>query len=122
METGGKFNMHMSEEEKKKYSQFGKAHGKTSIAKLIRTSLEVVMRNPVLLEPTESQDSQEILKSVKESFNSFDKLLECLDTINSRLDKFEKYQEFTLEKLGVSKRELMELQQKDLSGEAIFDE
>lgn len=122
METGGKFNMHMSGEEKEKYSQFAEAHGKTSIAKLIRAALEAVMRNPTLLEPTENQDSQQILRSVKESFNSFGTLLEYLDTINSRLDRFEKYQEFALEKLGASKRELMELQQKDLSGEAIFDE
>ena len=112
----------MSEEEKKRYSQFAKSHGKTSVAKLIRASLDVVMRNPALLEPTETRDSKEVLRSVKESFRAFDKIIESINIVQSRLDKLEHFQEYIVKKLGASDRELKQLQQKDMSGEAIFDD
>ncbi len=116
-----RFNMWMNKEEMKRWKEFGKAHGKTSLAKLIRSALDVVQRNPSLLEVTEDTGSEKILESLEESLSVFDNQADSINEIYQKMEQLERFQEFIAKKLGATDIELKELQQKDLTGEAVFE-
>lgn len=106
------YTINFSEVERTRYDQFAKRNGYTTLSKLIRASLDVVMRNPALLQPTMSSDSQEMLKTIEESFSAFDQLEERLnkiDVVEKRQNSLENKIDLLLSKHGVTKRELKEL-------------
>ncbi|MFX0174023.1 MAG: hypothetical protein ACFE9L_19225 [Candidatus Hodarchaeota archaeon] len=107
---------------KRQYKEFGRSHGFNTLSKLIFASLDVIQRNPKLLEPTEDKESVKMLESLESSLSVFDSLSDSMKVIFEKLEQLERFQEFIVKKLGATKTELKELQQKDISGEAVFEE
>jgi hypothetical protein len=114
-------SIRINEYKKKKYKEFGKAHGFNTLSKLFFASLDVVMRNPSLLEVTEDTGSEKILESLEESLSVFDDQTESFNKIFQKFDQLERFQEFIAKKLGATDTEIKEAQKKDISGEAVFE-
>ena len=122
MPTDEKYDMRLSKEEQAKWKEFGKKHGKTSVAKLIRASVEVVQRNPSLLQITETVESAKMLESIEESLSVFDDASESFEKIYQKIDQLQRFQEWIVKKLGASETEIKTILKKDISGEAVFEE
>ncbi|UCG03081.1 MAG: hypothetical protein JSW11_03645 [Candidatus Heimdallarchaeota archaeon] len=123
-----KFMMLMSQEEKAHYEKIREAHGFTSLAKLIRASLDIVQRFPELLEPTErvngsgTQQVLEAIQRLEQKELAVEKMGEILKTQAEKINKIERLLESFALKKGMTKKEIKRAYKKDLSGEAVFEE
>lgn len=117
-----KYTMLWDKEEKGRLTEWGKNHGFTSLAKLIEASLDIVRRNPTLLEPTENPEPMKLLEELKNAkFNALSETQDNFQAIDERLDRFEKILIHLALKSGVTKSDLLKFQGKDASGEAVFE-
>ena len=116
-----KFTLMINPEEKKRLSAWGKKHGFSSLSKLFFASLDVVQRNPNLLEPTESNDIAKVYEVIQESYSSFELFLQYLQTIQFKVETLERAVDWLMEKQGVTEKELKKIYQEDETGDAIFE-
>lgn len=118
-----KYTMWLDKEEKNRLTEWGKTQGFTSFAKLIEASLDVVQRNPSLLQPTESQDTTKILESLKDlqTGGLTQEIQETLNAILEEQKKARKERELIMSKLGTTKKEIRKLHKGNSINEAVFD-
>ena len=117
-----KYTMLWNKEEKERLTEWGKSHGFSSLAKLIEASLDIVRRNPTLLEPTENPEPMKLLEELKNAkINALSETQDNFQVMDERLDRFEKILIHLALKSGVAKSDLLMFQGKDASGEAVFE-
>ena len=117
-----KYTMLWDKEEKERLTEWGKKHGFSSLAKLIEASLDIVQRNPTLLEPTENPEPMKLLEELKNvKIEALSETQGYFQTIDERLDKLEKIVTHLALKSGVAKADILKFQGKDASGEAVFE-
>lgn len=121
MTTTKLFTIHFTSEERERLKEFGKKHGYATLSGLIRSALDVVMRNPELLHPTEDKSARELLDSLRTSYEDLTEIPTILREITKKIDRISNSQEVFAKKLGVTHKELKRAQEKDLSGDAIFE-
>ena len=118
-----KYTMLWEKEEKDRLTEWGKGQGFTSLAKLIEMSLEIVQRNPKLLQITENPtDSLQLLEELKEvGFGTSEEITYKLNSHSEKLAIIDRQLEWIMTKLGASSKDIKKVRKKDLSGEVIFE-
>lgn len=122
-EKDHKFSMRMSKEEIARYTEFGKEQGFRTLSKLIRASLDIVQRNPSLLQPTEDKSwigIMDRLQNAKEKASEEQEL--AYTGLNTRLEKVERIIEQIALNTGMTETQLKKLKKEDTSNEAVFEE
>ena len=92
-----KFTMMIDKKEKDRLTVWAKEQGYNSLAKLIRESLDIVHKNPILLQPTESDIPIRLYKDLRKDFEKWTHEIE---------QRFEKRFERMGSELGMTKRQI----------------
>lgn len=117
-----KFSMRMTKEEIAEFTKFGRGQGFRTLAKLVRKSLEVVQRNPSLLQPTEDKSWVGIMERLQNAQEKASEQQQTYAGFGTRLEKVERIIEQIALNTGMTKTQLKKLQKKDTSSEAVFEE
>lgn len=118
------YTISFSEKEREQYEKFRKKQGYKTLSRLIRYSLDVVMRDPKLLEVTEKNsfsEGKEILKELREArISAYEELTNIVGRNSKKLEEIGKLVEMMLLKKEISEEEIRKLKHDDLSGEEVF--
>lgn len=119
---GNPYTIQLSDEERELYDSFAQKHGYTTLSRLIRQALEVVIRTPSLLEPTESFDITKLTEAIEKAGQAtIQEQIPFFQGLEDRLFKVERLMEALALQAGMSKKDIKKAQKKDDSSEAVFD-
>lgn len=118
-----KFTMLMDVKEKDRITAWGKTQGYSSLAKLIHEALNVVQRNPSLLQPTENDTPVQLYEDLKKAQQeASEELEEVLIDTSTKITQILRLQEKMALKLKISEKQIEKTRTTvDHSNEAVLE-